>query len=147
MNLETWSALGRAHIYMFLRQRCSDGCRVTRVWTTVTSFSPYHEYILLISAWRLAKKRTTAFFLLTTASIVSVNVFRNIKYSRSTIHGMKCKYATVTQLLWNANTQKLLCDAIYRMVPCSMILNDPLPRFQDHAIILHWISETAMECE
>jgi len=28
---------------MYLRQRCSDGCRVTRVWTTVTPFSPYQE--------------------------------------------------------------------------------------------------------
>ena len=39
---------------MYLRQRCSDGCRVTRVWTysTVTPFSPYPENILLISAWR-----------------------------------------------------------------------------------------------
>ena len=32
---------------MYLRQRCSDGCRV---WTAVTPFSPYHEDILLISA-------------------------------------------------------------------------------------------------
>jgi len=31
------------------------------------------------------------------------------------------------------------CDL--SMVPCSMILNEPLPRFQDHAIIWRWISQ------
>jgi len=34
---------------MYLRQRCSDGCRM---WTTVMLFLPYHKNILLISAWR-----------------------------------------------------------------------------------------------
>ena len=46
-----------------------------RVWTTVTLFSPYHQDILLISVYEV-EKRTTG-FLLTTASIVSVNVFPN----------------------------------------------------------------------
>jgi len=52
MNLETWNALGRAHVG-YLRQMCSDGCRVTPVWTFESPpFSPYHGDILLISAWR-----------------------------------------------------------------------------------------------
>ena len=31
---------------MYLQQRCSNDCRVTCVWTTVTPFSPYHEEII-----------------------------------------------------------------------------------------------------
>jgi len=123
-------------------QYSDGGVECKGVWKKITIFDQYRAFSLIFNKWcqiepllwKANRKPHPSFRMvpvwMTFSDLLKLMIIqRQITWKCYNIH---------LQLQWPTNRKSYMS---YRTAPFSMILNDPYPQFQGHAILWRWISQ------